>query len=98
MSSRNGQIQGYTGFFPIIEETRSQSHAEELRGLLAALPTGDAWVAAFQSNTHYLYIDESNGDLVDTGLPMEAGTSPAAPATTPQIAAPAACAPNKTIW
>jgi hypothetical protein len=41
MSSRNGQIQGYTGFFPIIEETRSQSHAEELRGLLAALPTGE---------------------------------------------------------
>ena len=28
----------------------------------------------------------------------KAGTSPAAPATTPQITAPAAWAPNRTIW
>ena len=41
MSNRYGQIYGYTGFFPIIEEARSQSHAEQLRGILAALPTGE---------------------------------------------------------
>jgi hypothetical protein len=41
MSSRNGQIHGYTGFFPIIEEARAQSHAVALRGILATLPTGE---------------------------------------------------------
>lgn len=47
MSRRNGQINGYTGFFPIIEDAGSQphavesSHAVELRGVLAALPTGE---------------------------------------------------------
>ena len=41
MSRRSGQIHGYTDFVPIIEATRSQSHAEELRGILAALPIGE---------------------------------------------------------
>src|SRR5271155_4894554 len=40
MNSRNGQIRGYTGLFPIIEEAGSRSHAVELRGVLAALRTG----------------------------------------------------------
>jgi hypothetical protein len=37
----NGQIHRYTGLFPIIEEASSRSHAVELRGVLAALPTGE---------------------------------------------------------
>ena len=34
----------------------------------------------------------------DTAEIRKAGTSPVAPATTPQIRAPAAWAPNRTIW
>ncbi len=40
MANVYGQFYGYTGLFPIIEEARSESHAEELRGVLAALPNG----------------------------------------------------------
>lgn len=40
MPNRYGQFYGYTGLFPILEEVRSESHTDELRGILAALPNG----------------------------------------------------------
>ena len=40
MSNRYGPKYGYTGFFPIIEDGPMQSHVEELRGALTALPFG----------------------------------------------------------
>jgi hypothetical protein len=40
MGNRYEQFYGYTGLFPILKEERSESHAEELRGILASLPNG----------------------------------------------------------
>jgi hypothetical protein len=68
MGNRYGQFYGYTALFPIIEETRADSHTEELRGILTRLPSGQGSLFSKTGLVHgaRLFIVD---DVIYNGMP-----------------------------
>lgn len=62
MSSRYGEVYGYSGFFPIREDVTSPSHIDALRGLLADLPIGEGSLFSRTRRVHgarFFVIDDA---------------------------------------